>query len=120
MSQSSEASAEGLYNSSDGRRPQTPAMGAGKGVDNDQVCFRTLQGLSCDPKKCMYSHDQAKICKYLKTCLKRFEGTNRHTVKNVRAAKVDPLHISAQVEPEQPDGESETELYHVCSCYCRL
>jgi hypothetical protein len=109
MSQSSEASAEGLHNSSDGRRPQTPAMGAGKGADNDQVCFRTLQGLSCDTKKCMYSHDQAKICKYLNTCLKRFEVTNRHTVKNVRAAKVDPVKISAQVEPEQPDGESETE-----------
>jgi len=57
----------------------------------------------------MYSHDQAKICKYLNTCLKRFEVTNRHTVKNVRAAKVDPVKISAQVEPEQPDGESETE-----------
>ena len=108
MSLSSEASTEGLHNSSDGRRPLTPAMGAGKGVDNDQVCFRTLQGLSCDPRKCMYSHDQAKICKYLNTCLKRFEVTNKHMVKNVRAAKVDPLKMSAEFDIEQPD-ESDTE-----------
>ena len=83
-------------------------MGAGKGADNDQVCFRTLQGLSCDQKKCAYSHDQAKICKYLNTCLKRFEVTNKHTVKNVRAVKLDPLETPVEVEVEQPD-ESDTE-----------
>ena len=112
ISQASEASVEGLHNSSDGRRPQTPTMGAGKGEDNDQVCFRTLQGLSCDTKNCRYSHDQGKICKYLNTCLKRFEGPNRQAVKNVKnvqGAKVDLVKNPTQDEPEQPDAESETE-----------
>jgi hypothetical protein len=41
--------------------------------------------------------------------LKRFEGANRQSVKNVQGAKVDPVKNSTQAEPEQPDAESETE-----------
>ncbi len=108
MSLSSDVSAEVLHNASDGRRPQMPAMGAGKGPDSDQVCFRTVQGLSCDPKKCVYSHDQAKICKYLNTALQRFDVTNKHSVKNVKAVKIDPLVKTAEVELEQQlDSDAE-------------
>ena len=108
MSLSSDVSTEVLHNASDGRRPQMPAMGADKGPDSDQVCFRTVQGLSCDPKKCVYSHDQAKICKYLNIALQNFEVTNKHSVKNVKSVKIDPLIKPAEVELEQAD-DSDTE-----------
>ena len=56
----------------------------------------------------MYSHDQAKICKYLNTALQRFEVTNKHSVKNVKAVKIDPLVKTAEVELEQQlDADAE-------------
>ena len=53
-------------NAIDTRRPQTPSPGV-KGTDalDERVCFRTLAGDSCDPKKCIFSHDPVKMRKYL-------------------------------------------------------
>jgi len=89
-------------NAIDVRRPQTPSPGV-KGSDapgEDQVCFRTLQGGSCDPKKCMFSHDPTKMRKYLTDTLARHDAKHKQSFKAITAE--DP-----ELEPGIPSRKPE-------------
>ena len=80
----------------DVRRPQTPSPGVkGSDIVEDPVCFRTLQGQSCDPKKCIFSHEPVKLRKYLIDTLARHDAKHRHSLKAIAAE-------DSELEPGTP------------------
>ena len=93
----------------DARRPQTPSPGVkGSDVVEDPVCFRTLQGQSCDPKKCIFSHDPVKLRKYLTDTLARHDAKHRHSLKAI-AAEESELEPGIPFRKPEAIGEEDQE-----------
>ena len=93
----------------DARRPNTPSPGVKtpEGV-GDQVCFRTVQGGSCDPKKCMYSHDPSKMRKFLIDSLALHDSKYKHSFKAIAAEELE-LEPGSQSRKPEAVGEADQE-----------
>ena len=74
----------------------------------DQVCFRTLQGGSCDPKKCIFSHDPVKLRKYLTYTLAKHDAKHRHSFKAI-ATEESELEPGTPLRKPDAIGEEDQE-----------
>ena len=97
-------------NAIDTRRPQTPSPGVkGPGALEDQVFFRTLQDGSCDPKKCIFSHDPIKLRKYLTDALSRHDAKHRQSFKAIAIDEPELEPGTPILKPKATGEENQEE-----------
>jgi hypothetical protein len=93
----------------DTRRPNMPSPGVKTSEGGgDQVCFRTVQGTSCDAKNCAYSHEPAKIRKFLMESLALHDAKHKQSFKAIAAEELE-LEPGSQFRKPEAVGEADQE-----------
>ena len=93
----------------DTRRPNVPSPGVKTSEGSaDQVCFRTVQGTSCDPKKCTYSHEPSRIRKFLVESLALHDSKHKQSFKAIAAEELE-LEPGSQFRKPEAVGEADQE-----------